>query len=229
MSSNGLDALMAPLPSGRHGLSREDVVRSQRLRLLHAALHVAGSEGYAATSVSAVIARANVSRKTFYEQFADREDCFLAAYDHLAQRALDGMRAAYAIDAPWPERLRAMLDWTLATLARHPREGRVACVEVLAAGPRALARRDRALHEVTSFLAPGREAAPGGAVVPPSTPLAVAGGLCELIGACLRADAADELPRLLPDALYCALAPFVGPAAAFEAAGACAPVADCAG
>jgi len=60
-----VDVPLAPLPSGRHGLPREEVIRSQRIRLLRAAVEVAGHDGYAAMTVSAVIARASVSRKTF--------------------------------------------------------------------------------------------------------------------------------------------------------------------
>ncbi|HEX5145980.1 MAG TPA: TetR/AcrR family transcriptional regulator [Conexibacter sp.] len=210
--------MLAPLPSGRHGLSREQVVSSQRQRLLNAAIAVAGSEGYAATTVSAVIGRASVSRKTFYEQFADREHCFLAAYELVVERALRGMRAAYAFDAPWPERLRAAFAWALAALAAHPEEARVVFLEVLAAGPQALAHRERALRRFTPLLAPGFELAPDPGAVPASMPDAIAGGLTELIAGQLRADAAARLPLLLPDVTFCALAPFLGPEAAARAA-----------
>lgn len=209
--------LLAPLPSGRHGLPREHVVRSQRARLLCAAVAVAGTDGYAAMTVSAVLARANVSRKTFYEQFADREHCFLAAYEHVVEHALAGARAAFAIEAPWPERLRAALGWGLQALAAHEPEARVVFVEVLAAGPRALELRDRTLRELTPLFAPGFDAAPAGAAIPPSMPQAVAGAFCELIGSEIRHGGAARLPLLLPDLLFCALAPFLGPEAASHA------------
>jgi len=211
------DWLLAPLPSGRHGLSREHVERSQRLRLLSAAVAVAGTDGYAAMTVSAVLARANVSRKTFYEQFADREHCFLAAYEHVAERALTGVRTAFAIEAPWPERLRAALGWGLRALAAHEAEARVVFVEVLAAGPRALELRDRTLRELTPLFAPGFDAARAGAAIPSSMPQAIAGAFCELIGTEIRHGAAARLPLLLPDLLFCALAPFLGPVAASDA------------
>lgn len=216
MHADDIDWLLAPLPSGRHGLPREEVVRSQRMRLLRAAVEVAGSEGYAAMTVSAVIARASVSRKTFYELFADREDCFLAAYELLAERALRGAQAAFAIDAPWSARLRAALGWTLDALAEHPHEARVAFVEVLGAGPRALAHRERTLAQLARLIAEGREVALPAVAVPASTPIAVIGALGELIGAQIRRGAVAELPALLPDLLYCALAPFLGPVAAAE-------------
>lgn len=211
-----VDWLLSPLPSGRHGLSRDQVVRSQRARLLGAAIAVAGTEGYAAMSVSAVLARANVSRKTFYEQFADREHCFLAAYELVVARALAGVRAAYAIDAAWPQRLRAALAWALDALAAHEPEARIALVEVLAAGPRAMELRDRALLELTPLFAPGFDAAPAGAAIPASMPLAIAGAHCELLASRVRHGRVAELPQLLPDLLFCALAPFLGPAAAAQ-------------
>lgn len=213
------DWLLGPLPSGRHGLPREHVVRSQRLRLLRAAIAVTGAEGYSAMTVTAVIAHAGVSRKTFYEQFADREHCFLAAYDVVAVRARDGMRAAFALDAPWPERLRATLAWALDALARHPHEARLAFAEVLSVGPRALERRDRALGDLRALLLPGLDEAPAGLTIPGSMPTAVAGALVELVGAAVRGGGVRTLPELLPDLLFCALAPFTGPA---RAAAACA-------
>jgi AcrR family transcriptional regulator len=211
------DWMLAPLPSGRHGLPREHVARSQRARLLRAAVAVAGAEGYAGMTVSAVIAAASVSRKTFYEQFADREHCFLASYDLVVARALAGMRAAYGSEQRWPARVRTGLAWALDALAAHPHEARVAFVEVLTAGPRALERRDRAVRELTPLLAPGFDAAPAGAAVPATMPAAIAGALCELIGARIRQGGVAQLPELLPDLLFCALAPFLGPVAAAEA------------
>lgn len=219
MDARDVDWLLAPLPSGRHSLTREQVARSQRLRLLGAAIAVAGSEGYAAMTVSAVIAHANVSRKTFYEQFADREHCFLSAYELVVERALAGVRAAFAIDAPWPERLRSAIGWALQALAANPCEARVAFVEVLAAGPRALRLRDLALQEVVvPLFGPGFDVAPAGVTIPPSMPLAISGTFGELIGLQIRTGDVTRLPLLLPELLYCALAPFVGPVAAADAA-----------
>ena len=213
-----VDHLLAPLPSGRHGLTREQVTRSQRLRLLHAAIGVAGTHGYAAMTVSSVIARASVSRKTFYEQFADREHCFLAACEVALQQALLGARRACAGDGTWPERVRSALSWALESLAARPIEARVAFVEVPTAGPRALALRDRALRELAALLSPGFDAAPAGAAIPPSMPLAVAGALVELIGMRVRRDELEHLPMLVPELLFCTLAPFLGPVAAAAAA-----------
>ncbi|MDO8185129.1 TetR/AcrR family transcriptional regulator [Conexibacter sp. JD483] len=214
-----MDWTPAQLPSGRHGLSREFVVNSQRSRLLGAAVVIAGAEGYAGMTVSAVIARAGVSRKTFYEFFQDREDIFLATFDQLLDRAVDGARDAYENGGEsWPERLRALLEAGLGALAASPHEARLGFVEVLAAGPRALQRRDAALREFMQFLSPGYEAAGGD--VPELMPEAIVGAVYEIVYARVLQARTADLPELLPQLMYVALAPFLGPQQARELAGA---------
>src|SRR6478752_2700016 len=72
------------LPRGPHGLSREEVELSQRARLLQATTEAVAAQGYVKTTVADIIARAGVSRATFYQLFRDKEDCFLAAYKNNA-------------------------------------------------------------------------------------------------------------------------------------------------
>ena len=198
-------------------------MNSQRSRLLGAAVRIGGAEGYAGMTVSAVIAAAGVSRKTFYEFFSDREDIFLAAFDLVVERALAGARAAYEQEGSWPQRLRRVLEAGLAALAAHPHEARVGFVEVLAAGPRALQRRDAAMREFMQFLSPGYDAAAegdGAEAVPPLMPEAIVGAIYEIVYARVLQERTAELPELLDQLMYCALAPFLGPAAAAELAGA---------
>ena len=221
MSRERIDEVPARLPSGRHGLPREYVVNSQRARLLRAAVQIGGATGYASMTVSAIIREARVSRKTFYELFEDREDIFLAAYDRLTAQAIHAMRDAYAVDGAWPERLCRMLRDGLDALASHPREARFCFVEVLAAGPRALARRSATMRTFTEFLAPGYEIA--GAArprIPALMPDAIVGALNEVLYEHVVSERTAELPDLLPDLLYCALAPFLGPLEASERAAA---------
>src|SRR5215475_4448379 len=99
------------LPRGRHGLSRRAVTESQRRRILRALVEAVADRGYAETRVADVIAVAGVSRKTFYELFADKEDCFLAAFEGWSGQLADHANDAYeaAGDAPWADRIRAAL------------------------------------------------------------------------------------------------------------------------
>jgi len=132
------------LPRGRHGLSREEVQRSQRGRMLRAMAEAVSEHGYVKTPVAEVLRRAGVSRETFYEHFANKEECFLAAYDAAATVLLAEVGAAAAGGggerSPW-RRLDAGLARYLAVLAREPALARTFFVEVYAAGPAALARR----------------------------------------------------------------------------------------
>lgn len=192
-------------------------MNSQRSRLLGAAIRIAGSEGYAGMTVSAVIAKAGVSRKTFYEFFTDRENIFLAAFDLVVAQALDGCRDAYEGDGTWPERLRRVLESGLDALAAHPNEASMGFVEVLAAGPRALQRRDAAMREFMQFLSPGYDAAADAgdaAPIPPLMPEAIVGAIFEIVYARVLQQRTAELPELLEQLMYCALAPFLGPAEA---------------
>jgi AcrR family transcriptional regulator len=132
------------LPRGRHGLSREHVERSQRGRMLRAMAEAVSELGYANTPVAEVLRRAGVSRETFYEQFANKEDCFLAAYDASATKLLEAMGTARDSEpsaASAEDRLARALARYLAALASEPALARTFLVEVYAAGPAALARR----------------------------------------------------------------------------------------
>src|SRR5450755_2520420 len=82
------------LPSGRHRLTREAVVESQRGRLVYAIAQVVAEKGYAAATVADVVDRASVSRSTFYDQFPDKETCFLAAFNEGAEFVLNRMHSA---------------------------------------------------------------------------------------------------------------------------------------
>jgi AcrR family transcriptional regulator len=201
-----------PLPSGRHGLSRAYVSETQRTRLLGAALEVAGTASYRAMTVSAITRRAGISRKTFYELFEDREACFLAVYDRIAACGIAGMRRAAEPQRSWPEQVRAALQWLLEELAARPHEARVAFVEVFAAGSTALERRDATLAQIAPLFAPGEVGASALA------PELVVGGLAEVLYTRVLRGRTRELPALLPDLLYCALAPFLGPGAAAKLA-----------
>jgi AcrR family transcriptional regulator len=129
------------LPRGRHGLSREVVVRSQRERLLRAMAETMAEQGYAKTSVADVLRAASVSRETFYEQFDSKEDCFLAAYDAAAALLLAEVPRSQAAASGRLEAFERGVGAYLDVLAAEPEFARLFLVEVYAAGPAAIARR----------------------------------------------------------------------------------------
>ncbi|HEY1359662.1 MAG TPA: TetR/AcrR family transcriptional regulator [Thermoleophilaceae bacterium] len=130
---------MSPLPRGRHGLSREQVEGSQRMRLVRAMCEVMAESGYARTSVADILRRARVSRETFYELFDSKEDCFMSAFEEAYGHLLDAATPSGG-GAPI-DRFSQLLRDYLGALAADPAAARVFLVEVYAAEPSALARR----------------------------------------------------------------------------------------
>jgi AcrR family transcriptional regulator len=132
------------LPKGPHDLTREQVEGSQRQRILDAVLDMAGEHGYAAMTVAHVTTAAGISRTTFYEQFANKQEAFLTAYDEFGKRFLGDM-AAVAPATP-VEALSAaaerLVDWG----RRRPLACRAFRVEIHAVGEEGRRHRDRAMQ-----------------------------------------------------------------------------------
>jgi AcrR family transcriptional regulator len=214
---------MTSLPSperlrpGRHRIPREDVARSQRERMLVAILQCVAELGYATTTVADVVARAAVSRSTFYSQFADKEACFIAAYDYAMRHALarmDATTAAAAAAAPqdWRERVRNDLTTYLDVLADEPALATSLHVEVLAAGPAALEHRAELLGVLASRIANLGDLAQrdDSAVreLPPAVFALFTGGLDELIRDRLRTGSSAALHDLAEPLLEATYAMF---------------------
>jgi AcrR family transcriptional regulator/DNA-binding MarR family transcriptional regulator len=128
----------------------------QRGRLLSAAFAVVGELGYEGLTARQVSERAGVSNRTFYEVFSDREDCFLAAFNHAVDGLEREMRAGWEAELGWSARVRGGLTGLLMALDLEPAVRRLVFVEALAAGPRVLARRARVLESLAGVVDLGR-------------------------------------------------------------------------
>jgi AcrR family transcriptional regulator len=84
---------LGSLPKGRHGLSREEVEASQRTRLLQATIELGTERGFASLTLTDIVRRAGVARSTFYEYFADKQQCYLEAFDYAADMVLERVLA----------------------------------------------------------------------------------------------------------------------------------------
>jgi AcrR family transcriptional regulator len=206
------------LPPGRHGLPREVVVQSQRERMLRAVAHVSAEKGYTGMSVADIIGAAGVSRRTFYEHFEDKEQCFLVSYDAAVHQVTRVVEEAYAGEDAWRDGARAALRRFLEYLAAEPEFARMCIVEVLAAGPRALARRDAAMERFRRVVEAGRDEAGVSPSVPALAGETAVGAIYEVVYARILRGEVAQLPELLPDMLYCVVAPFLGPGEAAELA-----------
>ncbi|MFT3711693.1 MAG: TetR/AcrR family transcriptional regulator [Archangium sp.] len=171
--------------------ARREARDNQRWRMLDAMAHLAGKHGYGAVTVAHVIERAGVSRKAFYEYFADKEACFLAAYDELSTRLLETLVAEGA-NARGTDRTRAQLSRYLDVLGRDLPMARAFIVEVMGAGPKSLLLRDR----VNGRFA---EAVFGHTSKDPVVRRALIGGVNDVVtGALLGRPKVKKLSALLP-------------------------------
>ena len=190
------------LPRGPHSLAREEVLASQRGRMLDAMAQVVSEKGYGATTVADVIERAGVSRKTFYEHFKDKEACFLGAFDAGVEIVLATVRAADPGEGRPLVRARARVRAYLEVLAAEPAFARTFVIEVGAAGPRALQRRREVLGqfaELTRELASEEGVAD---TVPEEAYLGAVGASNEIVGAWIADGRTADLTELEDALVY---------------------------
>ncbi len=141
------------LPRGPHGLSRDEVVRSQRRRMIVAMTEHMASHGYGATRVADIVEGAGVSRESFYAQFASKEACFMAAYDDTVAWALTRtVGPPPEGESGGAERFASGLRRFLEAARAAPDAARLFLIEVYAVGPEATARRAVAQHEFTEIV-----------------------------------------------------------------------------
>jgi len=218
MESPVLDATSRPvelrgqLPRGPHGLPRDVVERSQRSRLLLALIEVVAEKGYVATTVADITGRAGVSRTTFYQQFKDKEDCFLVAYRKGGEAQLRKVLEAVASASDPLEQLRRNVQAYLVELVAYPASARAFLLEVAAAGPRALAIRDELHHCYVALFqdlyARFRERRAGLPELPVEVFRAAVAAVDDLVVRSISEGKLAELPRLEPIAVYLELALF---------------------
>ncbi len=198
------------LPAGRHGLPREFIVQNQRERIITALVDTVAERGYNATTVAHITKAASVSRRTFYEHFAGKEACFLAAYDMVAGHIKDSMRVAAEAFDDWPQQVRAALATMLRFLAGEPELARLVMIEPVAAGGEIAARHRASMQGFVEILKAGRPEHSGDRPLPEATEETLVGGILSLIVREISADRAAELEKLLPDLVELTLSPYLG-------------------
>jgi AcrR family transcriptional regulator len=201
------------------GLPREHVSEIQRMRILSAMAEVASEKGAGSVTVAHVVTRAGVSRRTFYDLFADREECFLAAFEEAIGRLSARVIEAYEHESNWRERIRAGLWALLVFLDEEPATARLCVVESLAAGPRVLERRAVVLRALVRAIdegrCEGRSATPRKSTqLPPLTAEGVVGAVLSVIHTRLSEPRAKPLTGLLGELMGVVVMPYLGQAAA---------------
>jgi AcrR family transcriptional regulator len=198
---------LARLPAGRHGLPRSFVVRNQRLRIVAGMLRVLPQHGYPATTIGHITREAGVSRAAFYQQFGDKEDCFLATYDLASQWLCERVERAVAADGQWADRVRTGAAETLRLLAGNPAVAHLMAVESLQAGPAARERQQAFLARFADALRAGRAGQPG---LTADLKDLLLGGVVSLIARYVDTGRAEQLPDATAVLVEYLLIPYLG-------------------
>ncbi len=184
-------------------------------RALRALAAVAAERGYANTTVTQIVKSASMSPTTFYANFRDKEDALMAAIDSAGAQLVAAILPAFRRNRDWPQAVRAAFGAFFNFLASRPALAQLVMVEVYAAGPDAIGRREEALRPLEILLAEGHARAPE---VPAVTSEAIRGGIYALAYKQIRKAGPESLSSLAPICTYVTLAPFIGPQEACAAA-----------
>jgi AcrR family transcriptional regulator len=185
----------------------------QRLRMLSAAAAVAGEQGYDGVSATSVVARARVSRKTFYEVFESREDCLLAVIERALADAAILAGEAYEQQQGWSARLRAGLAGLLTFLEREE-AGALALAYLLGYGPNRIELRAEVLRRLRVLVDQGRAHAGARDSLSPLTGEFVVGGVLATVYAHMQDRRPPQLVDLLNPLMCMIVLPYLGPGAA---------------
>jgi AcrR family transcriptional regulator len=218
--AEGYPPELARLPPGRHGLPREFVTHNQRERLIAGIAEAIAENGYAGTTIAHITRAAAVSRRTFYEHFSSKDECFVAAYDTVMKELQERVSAAFDESEEWPQSIRGGIEAMLEFLAAEPNLARLCMVEALVAGPAVVERYDAAIQSFVPYFQQGREGRPPEVLarLSPTTEEALVGGMVSLISRRIIAGKTEELEELLPDLVEFTLTPYLGSAEAAEIA-----------
>jgi AcrR family transcriptional regulator len=164
-----------------HDLGRERVIEIQRARILAAMAQECAVRGAGNVTVAHVVARAGVSRRTFYELFVDREDCFIGAFDEAIARVSRHLLHNYDPRARWAERIRTALTDLLVFLDTDPDFGQLLVVGSLGAGPKAMEHRRRVFAQMVALVDEGRAETKAAVDLPPLTAEGIVGGVLSVL------------------------------------------------
>jgi AcrR family transcriptional regulator len=175
-------------------------------------LQAVGAQGYEQTTVQDAITSAGLYRQAFYDNFEDKEDCYLHAVDAGSAWVELAMRQAAADEATWRGQLRGALGGLLSFLDEQPEIGRALLVEVHAAGRPAVQKRTEAMERAAEMMDRAREESEDEA--PAISAEAVVAGILAVLHTRLAARTTGNFNRLLPELMYLAVLPYFGAEAA---------------
>jgi AcrR family transcriptional regulator len=178
---------------------REQVRAEQRVGLALAMIDAVAEKGYQATTVADVIQRAGLSRKTFYEHFANKEECFLTTYDQISARVIRRMEQAYQEADGWPGRVEIAIQALFEAAIENPGAVRLVLLEINALGPAGIDRRERSIVQYERFIHDALELAPGKGTFSDAVLKAVVGGINGVLYRRVLRGERAKLLALVPD------------------------------
>jgi len=184
----------------------------KRQRILKGMLEAVGTQGYEQATVQDAITSAGLYRQAFYDNFEDKEDCYLHAIDAGSAWIELEMRRAAAGEPTWRGQLRGALHGLLSFLDEQPEIGRALFVEVHAAGARAVGKRTEAMERAVEMMDRAREESEDAA--PAISAEAVVAGILAVLHTRLASRKRDGFAELLPELMYLAVLPYFGAEAA---------------
>jgi AcrR family transcriptional regulator len=186
-SAGGIAPLYKRLPHGPHQLARDEVIANQRKRIYGALIEAISQGGYDGTSVKQVIALAGVSRRSFYEMFANKQEAFTAAFDAIARRELQLLRRDYlAADGPLEQHVQACLRRVTEMSVEDFKAGRLVVVAAQTAGPFGVQRLRQVLSACEQMLGQSLAQTSGAVALPMPIVRCIAGGLHGMASGFLR-------------------------------------------
>ncbi len=178
--------------------------------MLEAAIDLLEESGYGAMTASAVIERSRTSRKTFYDVFADRDDCFTAVVEEIIAHARAVARAAYAAESSWLAATRAALGGLLCLIDDEPRLARIWFVDTLAGPPAVLERKAQLTATLAAVIDRGRGMTDARRQPPRLTGEATVGGISHVVHTRLVSGHHEPFSELLGPCMYLIVLPYMG-------------------
>ena len=171
-----------------------------RARLVEGISAAVAEKGYAATTIADIVRHARVSKRTFYEQFPDKESCFLACYRLVGEASLRAIEASIDDERPWREQIRSAAIGYFTLLEENPARTRAFMLDIHAAGPQALKLRREMMQRFADLLralvARARRRHRDIRALSPSMAAAIIGGINELVLVSLEKGRASRLREL---------------------------------
>jgi AcrR family transcriptional regulator len=199
------------LPGGRHGLPTGFVRRHQRARIIEAVMYVSADPGFEATTVRELVTCAGLSLEAFYEHFATKEEAWAAAFDSAFSALFAAAWHAASRQPDRPAKVAAATTACLRLLEARPERARLLLIDAASAGRAGAPVIEEARRAMARQLA----RAAGGSEPARVLPIALVGGLTELVAEWMLDGRTAELPALAPPAIEVILTPLLGlPAAA---------------